>query len=117
MKYFLFLIPCLFCSQPVFAACGQGNVYKDIACYDKQLPKDKQKLNRLYDKLYSSYDAEGKAALETSQKAWLNYKVQQCDYVQYQARGVPGGGMALVMRVCESNLVNARLKELKEAAG
>lgn len=115
MKYCLFLIPGLFLSQPVLAACGSHNVYDDIACYDKQLPKDKQKLNRLYDKLYKSYDTEGKAALEASQKTWLNYKVKQCEYVQYQARYVLGGGMALVMRVCESNLVNARFKELKEA--
>ncbi len=97
-----------------FAECKTGNVYSDIDCYEKQLKNDKASMNRIYNKLASSLDNEGKALLDSSQKAWLDYRTKQCSGLMgYYGSQAMGAGSHLIILSCEADKTHERLIELK----
>lgn len=97
-----------------YADCKTGNVYSDIDCYEKQLKNDKASMNRIYNKLASNIDTEGKAALEGSQKAWLDYRTKQCSGLMgYYGSQAMGAGSHLIILSCEAEKTKERLNELK----
>lgn len=103
----------LFCGI-AHAECKTGNVYSDIECFKKQLTTDKAKMNKIYNKLASSLDSEGKASLENSQKAWLDYRTKQCSGLMgYYGAQAMGAGSHLIILSCEADKTRERLNELK----
>lgn len=59
MKKLMLALLVLFCGV-AHAECKTGNVYSDIECFEKQLKTDKAKMNKIYNKLVSNLDSEGK---------------------------------------------------------
>lgn len=101
-------------SGSTFAECKTSNVYTDIDCYEKQLKADKISLNKLYSKLSTKLDDDGKMQLEKSQKTWLDYRNSQCDgLLAYFASQSMGAGSKLITLSCEAEKTKERLKELK----
>lgn len=114
MKKIFLLLILPFISSFTFAECKASNVYDDIACYEKELKSNKTKLNQTYQKLYNTMDDEGKKILETSQKSWLLYKNSHCDeLVSYVSRYSLGAGSKLMNLSCNTDLIDQRIKELK----
>lgn len=102
-------------SHTVLADCGKGNVYEDLACYDKQIKQDKVKLNKTYDALSKSLDNDGQKQLELSQKAWLSYREAQCaGLMGYYGAQAQGAGSALIQQSCLSEKISQRIKELND---
>ena len=115
MKKILLLSLLIFVPSAVFAQCNTTNVYDDITCYETELKNNKAKLNQTYQKLYNTMDEEGKKILETSQKNWLLYKNSHCDeLVSYVSREALGGGSKLINLSCNADLIDQRIKELKD---
>lgn len=98
-----------------YAECKTGNVYSDIDCFEKQLKNDKASMNRIYNKLASNLDSEGKTVLEDSQKAWLDYRTKQCSGLMgYYGSQAMGAGSHLIILSCQAEKTHERLKELKD---
>ncbi|WP_151748698.1 lysozyme inhibitor LprI family protein [Acinetobacter lactucae] len=113
MKKLMFTLLVLFCGV-AHAECKTGNVYSDIECFEKQLKTDKAKMNKIYNKLASNLDSEGKASLENSQKAWLDYRTKQCSGLMgYYGSQALGAGSHLIILSCEADKTKERLNELK----
>ncbi|TCM68443.1 uncharacterized protein YecT (DUF1311 family) [Acinetobacter calcoaceticus] len=105
----------LFSCTAVYAQCQTSNVYTDIECYEKQLKIDKSQLNKTYNKLYSSFDDEGKSALEASQKAWLVYRDKECNgLAAYFGSQALGAGSRLITLSCEAEKTSERVKALRD---
>lgn len=114
MKKLIFIV--LFACLPsiTYAECALGNVYEDIACYEKALKANKTKLNQTYQKLFNAMDEDGKKILESSQKNWLLYKNSHCDeLVSYVSSGALGAGSKLINLSCNAELVEQRIQQLK----
>lgn len=117
MKKLLIVIFAATFSQFALADCNKGNVYEDLACYEKQIKQDKVKLNKTYEALSKSLDSEGQKQLELSQKAWLAYREAQCEGLMgYYGSQAQGAGYALIQRSCISEKLSERLAELKQLA-
>jgi len=113
MKKLVLTLSVLFCGL-THAECKTANVYSDIECYEKQLKNDKANMNKIYNKLASNLDSEGKAMLEGSQKAWLDYRTKQCSGLMgYYGSQALGAGSRLIILSCEANKTKERLNELK----
>lgn len=111
----ILLILGLLGSVSAYAQCQTGNVYTDIACYEKQLKVDKSELNRTYNSLYESLGDEGKLALEASQKAWLVYREKECNgLMAYWGSQSLGAGSHLITLSCVADKTAERVKELKD---
>lgn len=101
-------------STSVYAQCQTGNVYTDIACYEKQLKADKSELNKTYNGLYASLDKDGMLILEESQKAWLAYREKECNgLMAYFGSQAQGAGSHLITLSCVADKTEDRVKELK----
>lgn len=117
MKKLLLVIFTTIISNNVLADCSKGNVYEDLACYEKQIKQDKTKMNKVYQTLNQSLDSEGQKQLELSQKAWLAYREAQCEGLMgYYGSQAQGAGAALIQSSCLSEKLSERLNELKELA-
>ena len=115
MKRTLLLSLLPFISSLSYAECKTSNVYEDIACYEKELKSNKTKLNQTYQKLYGAMDDEGKKILERSQRNWLLYKNSHCDeLVSYLSSSSLGAGSTLINLSCNVELIDQRIKELKD---
>lgn len=115
MKKFILLCLIPLFSSHVFAECKANNVYDDIACYEKELKTNKTILNQTYQKLYQSMDDSGKTILEKSQKNWLAYKNSHCDeLIGHLSLYTLGAGSHLINLSCNSDLIEQRIKQLKE---
>ena len=106
----------LCCIAPItFADCDQGNVYDDIACYEKELKANKTKLNQTYQQLFNSMDQDGKKILERAQKNWLSYKNSHCDeLIAHVSMYSLGAGSRLIQLSCHAELIEDRIKQLKD---
>lgn len=113
MKNLLFC--CFFLSSAAaFAQCDAGNVYDDLECTEKAFKADKSALNKVYAQLSADLDADGKAELEASQKAWLNYRNKQCNgLLAIFASQAQGAGSGLITLSCEADKTHERLLELQ----
>lgn len=105
-----------FCLIPTlsFAQCNQQDQMSLYKCMEQQLKSEKTKMNKVYQQVYKQYDEKNKALLEKSQKAWLNYRIVQCDELMsnltYGALGLASGFANLD---CQMSSTEFRLKELK----
>lgn len=114
MKNILLTLLGLLSSFSAYAQCQTGNVYADIACYEKKLKEDKKELNKIYNGFYASLDEEGKTTLNESQKAWIVYREKECNgLMAYFAPESQGGGPYLMTLSCTVTKTVERIKELK----
>ena len=68
------------------------------------------KLNALYKRMMSRYDATNGALLRASERAWIAYRDAECDFA---TNGTAGGTINPMMdTMCRTEKTNARIKEL-----
>ena len=95
--------------------CDTGRVHEDLACVADAYKQSKKKLNAVYAEVSSKMQDSEVWKLEASQKAWLNYRSQQCNsllgvfYLPSQE-----GGDKLISAYCELQKTDLRIKEFEE---
>lgn len=114
MKFNILILSLCFIPTISFAQCNQQDQMSLYKCMEQQLKTDKAKMNKLYQQVYNQYDEKNKALLEKSQKAWLNYRIAQCDELMSNLTyGALGLASSFAHLDCQINSTAFRLKELK----
>lgn len=112
MKKLLLLLCCTL-SAGVYAAgdCkNPSNSFEIQKCLSNDVRKQKNELNTVYKKLYAQ--TEAKSELDLAQKAWLNYKEQQCGSFVAVYTGHSPAAVAMDLD-CQSTLLQQRISYLK----
>lgn len=92
--------------------CNKAQVQIELDyCADKAFQAEDRKLNVLYRKLMSSYDAKDQALLRTAEKNWLAYRDSECEF---ETSGSEGGSIhPMEGSNCLAEKTKAHIKELQ----
>ena len=92
--------------------CRRAQVQVNLDyCAGKDFEAQDKKLNALYRKLMSGYDAKSQTLLKTAEKNWLAYRDSECDF---ETAGSEGGTIhPMEGSICLTQKTKARIKELQ----
>lgn len=115
MKYLtMFLI--LFFSVSAHALCenerNNGTTLSINACYSQEVKKSDSRILKVYSSYKNSLDAGEQKKLLELQRAWISYKMKQCDY-EVMSYGTIAGQLHAQ---CSINMNNRRIEELNYMA-
>ena len=80
-------------------------------CAGRDFEAADKKLNTLYRKLMSGYDAKSQALLKTAEKSWLAYRDSECEFETADSEG--GSIQPMEDSICLTEKTKARIKELQ----
>ncbi|WP_027059166.1 lysozyme inhibitor LprI family protein [Mesorhizobium loti] len=72
------------------------------------------RLNKAYQNLISSDDADGKALMQAAQRAWISFRDAECAHTTAASAG--GSIHAMEVSQCLTRLTNERIKQLAASA-
>ena len=83
-------------------------------CAGRDFQAEDKKLNALYRKLMSGYDAKSQALLKTAERNWLAFRDSECEF---ETAGSEGGTIhPMESSICLTDKTRARVKELQAQA-
>ena len=87
-----------------------------VAAYDKALKSWDKELNKQYQKLMAGLDAEGKASLKHSQRAWIIYRDKEIENLSVFYSKVQGTMFRTISAAAITNLTKNRALSLSYMA-
>jgi uncharacterized protein YecT (DUF1311 family) len=93
--------------------CEDSKTQLDMnLCYQKQFKAADAELNRVYNRLASKLEGEGRAKLKASEVSWLKYRDDNCDYEAFLYEG--GTLQPAIYSTCMERVTKVRTAELRE---
>ena len=112
MKYLIALLLVALSASPVFAQ-SQSEMNREAAA---SFVKADVELNRVYAKVLTSLDDEGRAKLKAAQRAWVIFRDAQAAFeMDFEARG--GSMGPLIYEGFRARVTKARVAQFKELLG
>lgn len=90
----------------------RGSQAEASGCAHKEYLAADAELNKIYNKLAATLDAEDKALLKASELNWIKYRDSSCEFESSQYKG--GTMRPMIESFCLTRVTKARAAELKE---
>ena len=91
---------------------GHGSQAEATGCARREHQAADAELNKAYNRLAATLDAEEKALLKASELAWIKYRDSNCTFESSQYAG--GTMRPMIESFCLARVTRARTAELKE---